>query len=90
MTLVSMIIFHDLMDSFASSDLSHPGIGVQFLYPWKKHIAAPIPLFYGFHHKTFNQLISLYNLKVILIEIVLWGSVNVLILSVKNQRPIVL
>ena len=69
---------------------SHPGIGVQLLYPWKKHIAAPIPLFYGFDHKTFNQLISLHNLKVILIEIVLWGSVNLLIFSVKKQRLIVL
>jgi len=45
LTIVLMIIFHDLIDSFASSDLSHPGIGMQLLNPWKKHSAAPIPLF---------------------------------------------
>jgi membrane-bound metal-dependent hydrolase YbcI (DUF457 family) len=81
-----LITLHDLMDFCASSDLSHPGAGVQLFYPWKERIASPVPIFYGFRHQTLNQLVSFHNLKVVALEIVLWGGINGIIFYQKFVR----
>lgn len=80
-----LIISHDLMDFSASPDLSKPGTGVWLFFPLQERIASPFPLFYGFQHQTFEQLLGLRNLRVIGLEILEFGILAVIIFKLKRR-----
>jgi membrane-bound metal-dependent hydrolase YbcI (DUF457 family) len=73
--LMAMILIasHDLMDCAGTPDFSNHGAGVWLFFPLEKSITSPVPLFYGFRHKTVEQLTSAFNFFVIGVETMVFG-----------------
>ena len=82
----SLIVLHDLMDFSASPNLTEPGSGVWLFFPFNKRIASPFPIFLGFKHQTFEQLISLRNLHVIGIELLEFGMLLFFLYMFKRRH----
>jgi len=69
LTVLVLILLHDFMDSAASPDLSRPGPGVWLFFPLREPIAFPVPVLFGFRHRTMEQLVSIRNLFVVGLEL---------------------
>ena len=78
----SIIVSHDLMDSFSSQKLGfYPGDGAALFYPFSDiKIAFPLSLFYGIRHQDLNQLLSSTNIWHIIYEILVLGPLLAVIL----------
>lgn len=84
----ALIGSHDLIDAFASQILGpHPAYGIEFFYPFsRKIIAAPFTLFYGVRHSNLGQLLSVENIRTVLYEVAVFGSLLMVIVWLR-RRP---
>jgi membrane-bound metal-dependent hydrolase YbcI (DUF457 family) len=82
----SIIVSHDLMDSFSSQKLGfYPGDGAALFYPFSdKKIASPLALFYGVRHQDLDQLLSSTNIWHIVYEILVLGPLLAFVLVTRR------
>jgi hypothetical protein len=84
-TIFALVLIHDLMDFASSPDLAKRGPGIWLLYPLKELLASPFPLFFGFRHRTMEQILSTRNFLVLALEAFEFGLVLTFMYLFKNK-----
>lgn len=72
--VAALIASHLVIDSLTGMVLGwHTSYGVPFLWPFEDtRFTFPFTAFPGVEHETFGKVLSLYNVKVMLIEVMTW------------------
>ena len=77
---------HLLIDFF--TDDGSPPFGIPLLWPFTHHhFLSPVLLFASIHRGSWNNLISLHNLKAMFLEIAVLAPLGLLAVSMALKRP---